>query len=67
MVCTVHASDPRLGPPATVDGEHPFTSVSSPEAWGERSRLVRTRVALAAGLLPMPPRPQCFEKIILVL
>ena len=57
MVCTVHASDPRLGPPATVDGEHPFTSVSSPEAWSERSRLVRTRVALAAGLLPMPPRP----------
>lgn len=57
MACSVHADDPRLGPPVTVDGEHPFTSVSSPEAWSERSRLVRARVALAAGLLPMPPRP----------
>ena len=57
LVCAVRASDLRLGPPVTVDGEHPFTSVSSPEAWRERSRLVRARVALAAGLLPMPPRP----------
>lgn len=51
------AADPRLGPPVTVEGEHPFTSVDSAAAWNERSRLVRMRVALAAGLLPMPDRP----------
>jgi hypothetical protein len=51
------ASDARLLPPVTVDGEHPFTPIASAEAWHERSRLVRGRVALAAGLLPMPPRP----------
>lgn len=51
------AGDVRLGPPVTVDGEHPFTAVASAEAWSERSRLVRARLALAAGLLPMPARP----------
>ncbi len=51
------AGDPRLGPPVTVDGDHPFTAVASPDAWAERSKLVRARVALAAGLLPMPARP----------
>ncbi|MFM7245008.1 MAG: alpha/beta hydrolase family protein [Planctomycetaceae bacterium] len=51
------AADPRFGPPVTVDGEHAFTAVGSAEAWSERARLVRARVALAAGLLPMPARP----------
>ena len=41
----------------TVDGDHPFTPVANADAWQERSSLVRARVALAAGLLPMPPRP----------
>ncbi len=50
-------TDRRLGPPVTIDGYHPFTSVASAEAWKERARLVRARVALAAGLMPMPPRP----------
>jgi hypothetical protein len=57
LVACTHAADPRLGPPVTVDGEHPFTAVGSAEEWAARSRLVRARVALAAGLLPMPPRP----------
>jgi len=57
LVCCVQAADPRLGPPVTVDGEHPFTTVGSAEEWAARSRLVQARVALAAGLLPMPPRP----------
>ena len=57
LACLAPAADPRLGPPVTVDGDHPFTAVSSAEAWAARARLVRTRVALAAGLLPMPPRP----------
>jgi cephalosporin-C deacetylase-like acetyl esterase len=57
MATFANAADPRLGPPVTVDGDHPFTAVSSPEEWVERSRLVRTRLALAAGLLPMPQRP----------
>lgn len=57
LVACTHAADPRLGPPVTVDGEHPFTAVGSAEEWTARSRLVRARVALAAGLLPMPPRP----------
>jgi cephalosporin-C deacetylase-like acetyl esterase len=51
------AADPRLGPPVTVDGQHPFTPVASAAEWGERARLVRARLALAAGLIPMPPRP----------
>jgi hypothetical protein len=50
-------SDRRLGPPVTIDGEHPFSSVATAEAWRARADLVRARVALAAGLLPMPPRP----------
>jgi hypothetical protein len=57
LVACTHAADPRLGPPVTVDGQHPFTAVGSAEEWAARSRLVRARVALAAGLLPMPPRP----------
>jgi hypothetical protein len=57
LVACTHAADPRLGPPVTVDGEHLFTAVGSAEEWTARSRLVRARVALAAGLLPMPPRP----------
>jgi dienelactone hydrolase len=57
LVCGTHAADPRLGSPVSVDGEHPFTAVGSAEEWTARSRLVRARVALAAGLLPMPPRP----------
>ena len=56
-VASAGAADPRLGPPVTVDGDHPFTAVGSAEEWTARSRLVRARVALAAGLLPMPPRP----------
>jgi len=51
------AADPRLGPPVTLDGEHPFVPVRSAEDWRERARLVRARVALAAGLMPMLPRP----------
>lgn len=51
------AADSRLGPPVGVDGHHPFTAVPSADAWTARSRLVRARVALAAGLVPMPPRP----------
>ena len=49
--------DARLGPPVTVDGDHPFAPVASAAEWQGRSRLVRSRVALAAGLLPMPARP----------
>ncbi|MGI9178537.1 MAG: acetylxylan esterase, partial [Pirellulales bacterium] len=49
--------DARLAPPVTVDGDHPFASVASAAEWQSRSRLVRSRVALAAGLLPMPARP----------
>jgi len=56
-VASSGTSDPRLAAPATVDGEHPFTPVASAEAWADRGRLVRARVALAAGLLPMPARP----------
>ncbi|MFM7245385.1 MAG: acetylxylan esterase [Planctomycetaceae bacterium] len=54
---TVRAGDARLGPPVTVDGEHPFTPVRAPDEWARRAALVRARVALAAGLLPMPARP----------
>lgn len=57
VASTAHAGDVRLGPPVTVDGEHPFMAVESPEAWAVRAQLVRARVALAAGLLPMPARP----------
>lgn len=49
--------DRRLGPPATLDGEHPFTPVASAAEWRQRAEIVRTRLALAAGLIPMPPRP----------
>jgi dienelactone hydrolase len=57
LACTAHAADRRLGPPVTADGRHPFTAVASAHEWADRSNLVRARVALAAGLLPMPPRP----------
>jgi len=53
----LRASDSRLGPPVGVDGRHPFTAVRSVDEWTVRARLVRARVALAAGLLPMPARP----------
>lgn len=49
--------DRRLGPPVTLDGEHPFTPVASAAEWQSRAEAVRTRLALAAGLIPMPPRP----------
>jgi hypothetical protein len=45
------AADSRLGPSVGVDGHHPFTAVPSADAWTARSRLVRARVALAAGRL----------------
>ncbi|MBM4010891.1 MAG: hypothetical protein FJ286_05850 [Planctomycetes bacterium] len=51
------AADARLGPPVTLDGEHPFAPVHSADEWRTRSRLVRARLALAAGLVPMLPRP----------
>ena len=50
--------DRRLGPPRHLDGAHPFQPVSSAAAWAERRDAIRRRVAVAAGLWPMPARPE---------
>jgi len=48
--------DARLGPPRHLDGEHPFHPVVGAEEWEKRAAQVRRRVAIAAGLWPMPTK-----------
>src|SRR5688572_8566303 len=47
-------SDTRLGPLSGEVGEFPLVPASSPEAWKERSELVRRTMLVALGLWPMP-------------
>lgn len=48
--------DWRLGPPRHLDGEHPFHPVTTVTEWVARRDLIRRRVAISAGLWPMPAR-----------
>ena len=48
--------DRRLAAAHHVDGYHPFHPVSSAEEWQARSAEIRRRVAVAAGLWPMPQK-----------
>jgi len=50
------APDRRLGPPRHLDGEHPFHTVTTVTEWVARRDLIRRRVAVSAGLWPMPAR-----------
>lgn len=50
-------ADHRLEPPRHLDGEHPFQPVGSVVEWVDRRESIRRRIAVAAGLWPMPPHP----------
>lgn len=50
--------DARLGPPRTLAGYFPFTPVADAAAWPARREAIRRRVLVAAGLWPMPDRPE---------
>jgi dienelactone hydrolase len=49
------STDPRLGPPRTLNNYFPMQAVASAEAWATREAKLRRQVQLAAGLWP-PPR-----------
>ncbi len=42
--------------PVTLHDYHPFRSVASVEEWNQRQEKIRTRILVAAGLLPMPEK-----------
>ena len=48
--------DPRSGAAVTLHDDHPFRPIGDAEAWPARREAIRTRVRLAAGLLPYPQR-----------
>ncbi len=48
--------DARLGPLKTLNDHFPFVVPDNPAAWDVRSEFLRRRVAVAAGLWPMPER-----------
>lgn len=52
--------DCRLGPPRHLNGRHPFQPVGSAAEWAVRRTAICRRVAVSAGLWPMPERiPLC--------
>jgi hypothetical protein len=52
------SADARLAAPRTLDGYHPCHPVASVPEWEGRRAAIRRRVAIAAGLWPMPDRPE---------
>ena len=56
LVKGVLPDDTRLGPPRHLDGTHPFHPVVGVDEWEKRAAKVRRRVAIAAGLWPMPTK-----------
>ena len=49
-------ADSRLAAPRTVDSEQPFHTVRSAEEWTARRDAIRRRIAVSAGLWPMPKK-----------
>ncbi|GAB4128587.1 hypothetical protein JCM17478_05240 [Thermopirellula anaerolimosa] len=50
--------DARLGDLKTLDGYFPFQPPSDLATWETRRERVRRQILVAAGLWPMPPRPE---------
>ncbi|CAN5631330.1 hypothetical protein BH23PLA1_BH23PLA1_28260 [soil metagenome] len=50
--------DARLGELRDLDAYFPFEPPKTPQEWAERAELVRRRVLVAAGLWPLPTRPE---------
>lgn len=50
--------DARLGDLKTLDGYFPFQPPADRTVWENRRERVRRQILVAAGLWPMPPRPE---------
>lgn len=56
IVLSSASAETRQRPPVTLHGEHSYRPLREGQSWEDRRDEIRTRVQLAAGLLPFPER-----------